>query len=132
MPEIHPMSTNLLDRPRPDDEAGPRAIEVATMLGDSVVGVTHISGPHGGRVSRATWTALAAGAAPLCAAVITFAMAVSIARTNEGAKRAWLDADRPASAFRPTPVPLPYDAVTFAGLALGGVALAWGLSRWRA
>ena len=38
-----------------DDLGGARAVEVAAMLGDSVVGVKHCIDPHGGKIQGMTW-----------------------------------------------------------------------------
>jgi hypothetical protein len=38
-----------------------KAIEVATMLGDSVVDVKHCMDPHSGKISSRTWALVAFG-----------------------------------------------------------------------
>lgn len=108
------------------------AIEVAALLGDSVVHVAHCVDPRARGVRRATWVVLAAGAACVLAAGLAFATAVSTAAANQAA----LDhhtrvLQRPAYAFRPhrTSPALPW--VASVGLALGLAALTAGLARSR-
>lgn len=67
-----------------DDFSGARAVEVAAMLGDSVVGVKHCIDPKGGKVTGATWGLFALGAACLCVFVFTFYTAVQNAAYNKG------------------------------------------------
>ena len=50
-----------------DDLGGARAVEVAAMLGDSVVGVKHCIDPQGRQGHGATWALFAIGAAALLA-----------------------------------------------------------------
>ena len=59
-----------------DDFSGARAVEVAAMLGDSVVGVKHCIDPKSGKVTSATWGMFALGAACLCVFVFSFWTAV--------------------------------------------------------
>jgi hypothetical protein len=67
-----------------DDFSGARAVEVAAMLGDSVVGVKHCIDPKGGKVTGATWGMFALGAACLCVFVFSFYTAVQNAAYNKG------------------------------------------------
>src|SRR4051812_1931854 len=46
--------------PQEDDLSGAKAIEVAALLGDSVVGVKHCIDPKSGKVSSKTWGLFAA------------------------------------------------------------------------
>ena len=68
-----------------NDDVGAPAVEVAAMLGDSVVGVKHCMDPRGGKVTRATWGFAAAGLACLLASGIAFGSSVSTAATNKSA-----------------------------------------------
>src|SRR5689334_293951 len=59
-----------------DDLGGARAVEVAAMLGDSVVGVKHCIDPKGGKVTSATVMLFAIGAVSLIAFAFSFWKAV--------------------------------------------------------
>lgn len=67
-----------------DDVGGARAVEVAAMLGDSVIGVKHCIDPQGGKVTSGTWAMFAIGAASLLAFIFAFYMAVDNAAYNKG------------------------------------------------
>jgi len=66
-----------------DDVTGARAVEVAAMLGDSVVGVKHCMDPRGGRISAVTWLFLALGIMSLVTSVVAFAVSVNNAAYNK-------------------------------------------------
>jgi hypothetical protein len=66
-----------------DDPTGRRAIEVAAMLGDSVVAVSHLTNPHGGRVTHFTRGLFVVGALGLVNAAIAVAHGVSAAARNQ-------------------------------------------------
>ena len=51
-----------------DDQGGARAIEIAAMLGDSVVGVKHCMDPRGGKITPTTYGMFGGAAALLLAA----------------------------------------------------------------
>ncbi len=111
---------------------GARAIEVAALLGDSVVDIKHCSDPRSGKVTRATWGFIALGASALIASTIAFGLSVSNAATNKGALEDWTRVQhRPAHAFRPHRLGSGYDVFAFGGLALGLGALTYALSRAR-
>jgi hypothetical protein len=113
-----------------DDTAG--AIEIAAVLGDSVVDVKHCIDPRRGKVTRRTQVLLIAGAACMLASVGSFASSVHTASRNQAAFDEWTHVDkRPASAFRPVRPGLGYDWVAFGGFALGILATAGGLLRMR-
>jgi hypothetical protein len=113
-----------------DDNA--RAIEIAAMLGDSVVDVKHCIDPRGGKVTRRTQLLLIAGAVCMLASAGAFASSVHTASRNQAAFDDWTRVDkRPASAFRPVRPGLGYDWVAFGGFALGILATARGLLRMR-
>jgi hypothetical protein len=118
--------------PPAEEVTGARAIEVAAMLGDSVVDVKHCIDPTTGKVSPRTWGLFAAGAACVLASGIAFGASVHTAARNKAAFDEWTRVEkRPAGAFRPTMPSTGYDWVAFGGFALGIVALARGLSRMR-
>src|SRR5690242_10303362 len=68
--------------PPSEDITGARSIEVAAMLGDSVVDVKHCIDPTTGKVSGKTWGLFAAGAACVLASGIAFASSVHTAARN--------------------------------------------------
>jgi hypothetical protein len=116
-----------------DDLSGAKAIEVAAMLGDSVVGVKHCIDPKSGNVSSKTWGMVAAGAACLVASAIAFGVSVHAAAYNKGG----LDytthvLHKPAYSFRPEVLSSAFDWIAFGGLALGISALIAALARMRA
>lgn len=115
-----------------DELGGARAIEVATMLGDSVVHVKHCMDPRGGAIRRATWALLAASVACLIAAAVGFLLSVDHAATNQHALEVHTRVlKKPAYAFRPSP-PVPgLDLLTFGGLGLGLAGMAAALVRVR-
>jgi pSer/pThr/pTyr-binding forkhead associated (FHA) protein len=116
-----------------DDLGGARAVEVAAMLGDSVVTVKHCMNPKGGgKVATATYALFAAGAAMVLVAAIAFTVSVQNAAFNKGKYDHWVNVQkRPSYAFRPTMLSLGYDWMMFGGLAMGLVALTYGLVRYR-
>lgn len=118
--------------PTHTDEVGAGAVEVAAMLGDSVVGVKHCMNPRAGKVTMKTWGLFAAGAACLLTSGIAFATSVDIAASNKAA----LDyhtrvLKRPEFAYRPAPTPAGLPFLAFGGLALGLAGLTAGLVRLR-
>jgi pSer/pThr/pTyr-binding forkhead associated (FHA) protein len=116
-----------------DDLGGARAVEVAAMLGDSVVAVKHCMNPKGGgKVTTATYALFAAGAAMVLVGAIAFTVSVQNAAFNKGKYDHWVNVQkRPSYAFRPTMLSLGYDWMMFGGLAMGLVALTYGLVRYR-
>lgn len=113
-------------------DAGPLSVEVAAMLGDSVVDVKHCLDPRGGKVSAATWSIVAGGAACLVASAIAFGLSIHTAAANHARLDAWTRVEhKPAYAFRPRRLGYGVDAVAFGGLGLALVGLGLGLSRAR-
>ena len=118
--------------PGEDDLTGAKAIEVAAMLGDSVVGVKHCMDPKSGKVSSKTYGLFAAGAACLVASAIAFGASVHTAAYNKGG----LDytthvLKRPAYSYRPATLDPAFDWIAFGGLAFGVSSLIAGLARMR-
>jgi len=115
-----------------DDLGGARAVEVAAMLGDSVVGVKHCMNPRGGKVTATTYGLFIAGTAMILLAAIAFTISVENAAYNKGKFEHWVNVEkRPAYAFRPRMLSLGYDWMMFGGVAMGLVSLAYGLVRIR-
>ncbi len=125
MTERHDIPDNQL---APADDRG--AVEIACMLGDSVVGVTHLESGAREPSRRATLAVMIAGAILLLASGWSFTRGVALARENKRALHHHVDvAGLPRSEFRPATLPRAYDAVAFGGLALGIAAI--GLGLWR-
>lgn len=115
-----------------DDPSGARAIEVATMLGDSVVNVKHCMDPNGGKVTPKTWGFIAAGLACLLTSATAFAVSVNEAARNKGALDYWTHVQkRPQHAFRPVTSGPGLDYLAFGGLAFGLLGVTAGLARAR-
>lgn len=106
------------------------AIEVAVMLGDSVVAHKHCALPVQERKLAPRWWFAIAGVAAVIG-VIAFALTVRVAAANDTAFKSWVAKGRPAYAFRPQLVGAEYDAAGFAGLALALAAATMGLVRLR-
>lgn len=113
------------------DDVGAPAVEVAAMLGDSVVGVKHCMDPRGGKVTRATWGFAAAGLACLIASGAAFASSVSTASTNKANLERHLKANKPAHAFRPMQTGVATDLLAGGGLLFGLAGLTTALVRSR-
>jgi hypothetical protein len=110
-----------------------KSIEVATLLGDSVVDVKHCIDPHGGKITPKTWGVFAAGAACLLVSAIAFYVSVSTAAYNQGALDYWTHvANKPVHGFRAQILSTGYDWLAFGGFAMGLVACVMGLARMRA
>lgn len=115
-----------------EDVGAARAIEVATMLGDSVVNVKHCMDPKGGKVTSKTWGFVAAGLACLLTSATAFAISVNEAARNKGAFDYWTHVQhRPAHAFRPVTTGAGLDYLAFGGLAFGLLGVTAGLARAR-
>ncbi len=135
-PDVRPAATPVMfaghDPAETDDVGGARAIEVAAMLGDSVVGVKHCIDPKSGKISRKTWAVLAAGVVCAVASAVSFGMSVSTAAFNKGGLDYWVNVlHKPAYAFRPETLGAGYDWFAFGGFALGLIATALGIARVR-
>ncbi len=103
-----------------DELGGAKAVEVAAMLGDSVVGVKHCMDPRGGKVTRATWAFAAGGLACLLASAAAFYVSIDTAASNKAALEYHTRVQqRPAYAFRPREVGGLTGGVAFGGLAVG-------------
>jgi pSer/pThr/pTyr-binding forkhead associated (FHA) protein len=121
-----------------DDLGGARAVEVAAMLGDSVVQVKHVMNPRGGKITSMTYGLFGLGAAMILMGAIAFTLAVQNAAYNQGGLDAWTKGDKehgipakPSWSYRPKMLPMGYDWMAFGGFALGLIGVTWGLSRYR-
>jgi hypothetical protein len=114
-----------------DDARGARAVEIAAMMGDSVVGVKHVMNPRSGTITRFTQGLFAAGALVLIMAGVAFAIGVNNAEFNKASKEAWTQSQRPMHEWRPRRISLNYDWMALGGLATGIMCLTMGLIRAR-
>ncbi len=115
-----------------DFGGGTRAVEVAAMLGDSVVSVKHCMDPKSGKVTRATWAFFGAGLACLLGSALAFKSAVDTAAYNKGALEYHTAVRKmPAYSFRPQQQGVGVDFVMWGGLSLGLFGLTAGLVRAR-
>jgi hypothetical protein len=115
-----------------DDHTSAKAIEVAAMLGDSVVGVKHCIDPKGGQISSKTYGLFAGGAACLLASAIAFGASIHTAGVNKaGLEYTKNVLHHPAYAFRPEVLDPAFDWIAFGGLVFGASALIAGLARAR-
>jgi hypothetical protein len=115
-----------------DDHAGARAVEVAAMLGDSVVGVKHCMDPRGGKVTPTTWALFTIGVVTLIMAIYAFKTSVDNAAYNKGRyDYETQQLKKPGSSVRPRKLSLGYDWMAFGGLATSLFTLTLGLARLR-
>ncbi len=127
------MSRPMLPHPLTDEPLGAKAIEVAALLGDSVVDVKHCIDPRSGKITRATITWLVSAGLMLVLAAIGFAVSVHVAARNQQDFQLWTHVlGRPAHAFRAEVLGFGYDWLVFGGFAFALVAAGIGLSRLRA
>lgn len=126
-----------------DDLGGARAIEVAAMLGDSVVGVKHCMNPRStGKVTGVTYGLFASGVVLLLISAFAFRAGVANADYNKEK----LDAEttcmahgreipncikKPSYAVRPRELSVAYDFLMLSGLLFGLGAMTAGLIRLR-
>jgi hypothetical protein len=117
---------------RLEDIGGARAIEVAAMLGDSVVGVKHLMNPRSGKVTPVTYGLFIGGLVMLLMALGSFFVGVSYAASNKIAKEVWVHEKKlPEFDFRPERFSLAFDWMALGGLLSGMVAMTYGLIRLR-
>jgi len=115
-----------------DDLGGARAVEVAAMLGDSVVGVKHCMDPRGGKVTPTTYAMFAIAAAMLLMSAVSFYMAVDNAAYNKGRYDYETQVlKKPGFSVRPRILPMAYDWMMLGGLFVGIGLATYGLSRMR-
>jgi hypothetical protein len=116
--------------PSPVLDEREHAIEVAAMLGDSVVGLKHCALPgQAPRFGAPAWLAVAVAAALIGA--IAFGLTVRVAARNDERLGAWLAAKKPMHAFRPEVVGAGYDVAGFGGLGLALLAATMAVVRRR-
>jgi hypothetical protein len=134
-PVVQRTATPVAPAPQGDADdfgGGTRAVEVAAMLGDSVVSVKHCMDAKGGKVTRATWAFFGAGLACLLGSAIAFKSAVDTAAYNKGALAYHTEVRKmPAYSFRPQQQGVALDFMMWGGLSLGLFGLTAGLVRAR-
>lgn len=114
------------------DEPGARAVEVAAMLGDSVVGVKHCIDPKGGKVSTTTWALFGIGVVSFVAVMFAFYAGVSNAAYNKGRyDYETTQLHKPGYAVRPRMLSVGFDWLAFGGLAAALVTMTSALVRMR-
>ena len=115
-----------------DDMGGARAVEVAAMLGDSVIGVKHCMDPRGGKVTPATYGFAGFALAMVIMAGVSFYMAVDNAAYNKGRYDYETQVlKKPGFAVRPRILPMAYDWMMFGGFFLGIMGATYALARYR-
>lgn len=115
-----------------DDMGGARAVEVAAMLGDSVVGVKHCMDPRGGKVTPTTYALFAIAAAMMLTSAVSFYIAVDNAAYNKGRYDYETQVlKKPGFSVRPRQLPMAYDWMMLGGLFIGIGLATYGLSRYR-
>jgi len=115
-----------------DDMGGARAVEVAAMLGDSVVGVKHCMDPRSGKITPVTYGFFGFALAMLLMAGVSFYMAVDNAAYNKGRYDYETQVlKKPGFAVRPRTLPMAYDWMMFGGFFLGIMGATYGLARYR-
>jgi pSer/pThr/pTyr-binding forkhead associated (FHA) protein len=115
-----------------DDMGGARAVEVAAMLGDSVVGVKHCMDPRGGKITPVTYGFFGFALAMIIMAGVSFYMAVDNAAYNKGRYDYETQVlKKPGFAVRPRMLPMAYDWMMFGGFFLGIMGATYALARYR-
>ena len=117
--------------PQSGPNAGASAIEVTSMLGDSVVNVKHVMNPRGGKVSPVTYGLFAGGALLLILSSIAFFSGVGTASDNKARFHEHLAAKRVAHEFRPRRLSNAFDWMALGGLAGGLLCMTVGMLRIR-
>jgi hypothetical protein len=128
-----PSTASLRSLPAQPGAASPAApaVEVITMLGNSVVGVAHVEPLPAVRSRAQSRVALgvtaAIGALLLLLAALAFGKGLAAAAADEHALAHWRDVlGRPVYEFRPTRLHPAYDWMALLGLTGGMAALTWG------
>ena len=115
-----------------EDPGQAKAIEVAAMLGDSVIGVKHCIDPKSGKVSMKTKAMFAVGACCLVVAAVSFGASIHVAAVNkEALAHLTRVLHHPAWSFRPALLGPAVDFLAFGGFALGLSTIIAGLARVR-
>ncbi|MBE7449953.1 MAG: AgmX/PglI C-terminal domain-containing protein [Kofleriaceae bacterium] len=127
-----PVNTGFAPLSEQVEEPGARAVEVAAMLGNSVVSVKHVMNPRGGRVTSTTYAFLGLSGLCLLLGLIGFGVGYYNASYNQAKKHQWVEVEKkPSWAYRPQKLPVANDVMVFLGFPLGIAFAAAGLLRLR-
>ncbi|MCX5741759.1 MAG: AgmX/PglI C-terminal domain-containing protein [Proteobacteria bacterium] len=115
-----------------DEIGGARAVEVAAMLGDSVVGVKHCINPRGGRVSGMSYALFLVGFFTLVLSIFAFGKSVALAAENKGRyDYETIVRKKPGYSVRPLTMSAGYDWMELGGFVMSLVTLTYGIARVR-
>lgn len=126
-----PMAAPAFGSDAAEDMGGARAIEVAAMLGDSVVGVKHVMNPRGGNVTPITYGLFGFGALLLIISSIAFFSGVSTASDNKARYHKHIEAKKASHEFRPRRLSMAFDWMAVGGLIGGMFCMTMGAIRIR-
>jgi len=128
-----------------DDVSGAPAVEVAAMMGESVVDVKHVMNPLGGKIQPITYGLFVGGALCLLMSIFAFFTAVNNAAYNKVKLEDWTNPRDPHDpskphptrekrsrrSFRPRQISGAYDVMAFGGFIMGIFCFGYGLIRYR-
>ncbi|MBL4632492.1 MAG: AgmX/PglI C-terminal domain-containing protein [Kofleriaceae bacterium] len=114
-----------------DDMGGARSIEVAAMLGDSVIGVKHVMNPKSGKVTPITYGLFGFGGIMLVISAIAFYSGVANSSENKHRKEQHIAAKKASHEFRPLRLSPAFDWMAIGGMAGGVICMTLGLIRIR-
>jgi hypothetical protein len=114
------------------EEPGRTSVEIAAMLGDSVVGVKHCVDPTSGSVSGLTWALFAVGGLAVVGALVCFAIGAHHATDVREAHDYWVNVlHKPAYSLRVGELPFIITLGFWLGVVVGLGALTTAVSRAR-
>jgi hypothetical protein len=114
-----------------NDMGGARAIEVAAMLGDSVVGVKHVMNPRGGKVTPVTYGLFGFGALLLLISSVAFFSGVGNAADNKARYHKHIEEKKVSHEFRPARLGAAFDWMAVGGALGGMICMTLGMVRIR-
>ncbi|HEY0192883.1 MAG TPA: FHA domain-containing protein, partial [Kofleriaceae bacterium] len=115
-----------------DDHHGARAVEVAAMLGDSVIAVKHCIDPHGGKVTSKTWAIGGLAVVAMILSIIAFKISIDTAAFNKGRyDYETITLKKPGYSVRPVVLSPGYDWMAFGDFAAAIVLFTVFLARFR-
>ena len=127
-----PMGFSAAMAEQVDEMGGARAVEIAAMLGESVVSVKHCVNPRGGAVSGLSIGLFSIGGISLIGMLIAFWMGAHNASVNKEAKDYWTQTlKKPGYSFRETQISILWDVMFWGGLVFALGATPWALARAR-
>ncbi len=128
-----PVAATMAPQPRAANTPimGASAIEVTSMLGDSVVGVKHVMNPRGGTVKPTTYGVFGGGVLLLILSSIAFFSGVGTAADNKARFHKHVAAKKVAHEFRPRRLSAAFDWMALGGLVGGLICMTVGMLRIR-